>query len=158
MMIDSNAPRGSDRRPVSRTGHALSVVTQQVCEDGQDAAVVVGRGGEVEFGEDGPYVGFHGLVGDEEGVGDVLVGASLGHEGQDVHLSSTEGVERVAPAGAANEQGDDCGVDDEPAGADLADRVAEFVDIADAVLEQVPGSLLGALNQRERILRLYVLG
>jgi hypothetical protein len=53
--------------------------------------VVVGRGGEVELGEDGPHVRLDGLVRDEEGVCDGLVGASLGHQGQDVHFSLAEG-------------------------------------------------------------------
>ena len=103
--------------------------------------MVVGRGGEVELGEDGPHVRLDGLVRDEEGVCDGQVGASLGHQGQDVHFSLAEGVERVAPAGAANEHGDDCGVHDEPTRVDLADCVAEFI-----------------IDVARRILRLYVLG
>ena len=76
------------------------------------------------------------------------------------HLALALGqlVQRVVLARAAHQQRDDLGVDDDVAGADAADRAGEVLEVVDAVLEQVAGAARAVVEQRERVVRLEVVG
>jgi hypothetical protein len=57
-------------------------------------------------------VGFDGALGDEQAGGDRPVRESLGDQGEDLALALAELVERIGPALAGEQPGDDRGVDD----------------------------------------------
>src|SRR5215213_10827873 len=130
----------------------------EVGEDGQDPPVVAGRRGEAELGEDARDVLLDGAVGDDQALGDGGVAAALGHEGEDVELAGAEGGQGVGAAAAAEELGDDLGVDGRAALADPADGGQELADIGDPVLEQVADPPGAAGEQVAGVALLDVLG
>lgn len=60
---------------------------------------------DVEFGEEVGAVGFDGIYGDEQPVGDLLVGEALGHEFEDFVLAFADS-ESVEAGGVELEAGD----------------------------------------------------
>lgn len=109
----------------------------EVGEDGEDAAAVVGGGGEVEFGEDVVDVFADGFFGDVEASGDGGVGAAFGHFGEDFAFAGGELAEGALAVLAGEELGDDGGVHGGAAGGDAADGFDELADVEDAVFEEV---------------------
>jgi hypothetical protein len=69
--------------------------------------VVVGRGRELQLGEDAGYVGLDRLGRYEEAIADGLVGAALGHEREDLALAIGQLIERAAGTAPVDEQGHD---------------------------------------------------
>src|SRR3954469_2284339 len=104
------------------SGGAGRWLVLEVGEDGADAAVFGGGWSEAEFLEDAGDVFFDGGFGDDEGVGDALVGFAFGHGGEDVALAGAELVEGAAAAAAAEHPADDLGVQGAAAGGDAGDR------------------------------------
>src|SRR3954451_2910186 len=100
-------------------------------EHGEHAAVVFGRGGKRELGEDRAHVLLDRRFGDDQSLGDAGVGEALGHQRQHFALARGE----LAPHG-----------------------VGELVGVRDAVLEQVADALGGLGQQVHRVGRLEVLG
>jgi len=99
--------------------------------------MVVRRRQELELRVDVGDVGLDRLRGQEQAIGDRLVRTTLGHEGEDLALTLGEVIERHLRAPAADELGDDLGVDHRAAAGDPPDRVGEVVEILDAVLQEV---------------------
>jgi len=89
----------------------LFIRVSEHAEDSQDAAVICGRHGQVEFSENPVDVGFDGLGGEEEVLADSLVGAALCHQCEDVAFTFGQFGERVERAAAAQETAHDLGVD-----------------------------------------------
>jgi hypothetical protein len=52
--------------------------------------MVIGSVRDAELEEDAPDVAFDGAFGEDESLGDAVVGASLGHESEDLALAVTE--------------------------------------------------------------------
>jgi len=67
---------------------------------GENPAVVLGRGGQLELGEDAGHVLLHRPACDHERFGDCLVAASLGHQFQDVVLAGRQVLEVRLRAGS----------------------------------------------------------
>src|SRR5215217_2705756 len=129
----------------------------QVGENGEHAAVILGRGGQAKLREDARHVLLDGAVGDDELLGDPGVGAALGHEAEDLTLPRRELVDRIVPPPPPDELRDDRRVEGRPALAHTADRVCELVHVRYAVLEQIADAF-GALGEKlHRVRRLYVL-
>ena len=66
-----------------------------------------------------------GVRGDDEHLGDALVGAALGHQLEHLALARGEAVERVVAAAPAEHVRDDGRVEHRPAGRDAPDGVGE---------------------------------
>src|SRR5215211_4185483 len=127
-------------------------------EDGQDPAVVGGGGGEAELAEEAGDVLLDRALGDDQALGDGGIAAALGHQGEDVELAGAERGQRVGAAAAAEELGDDLGVDGGAALADPVDGGQELADVGDPVLEQVADALGAAGEQVAGVALLHVLG
>ncbi len=93
-----------------------------------------------------------------EGVGDALVGASLGHEPEDLALPAGQLVERGMVTGPTHQPGHDLRADDRVAGGHAADGVGQISDPRDAVLEQVAESASIRPDQVDGVARFDVLG
>src|SRR4051794_40246760 len=157
-------PRPSDRRLCRwavryrrevRLALPGAVVAQER-EHGEDASVIVSRGGQIELLEDAAHVLFDGVLGDDELFGDALVRASLGHQREHLALTRRELVEWSGSA-ATDESGDDLGVKRRATRGDTPHRVAELLEIMDAVLEEVAHALGAAADQRQGRLLGHVL-
>src|SRR5690348_11251287 len=70
----------------------------QVAQNSQDAAVILGRGRQLQLPEDARHVLLHGALGDHHLLGDRVVGAALGHQLEHLALARAELVERVLTA------------------------------------------------------------
>ena len=99
-----------------------------------------------------------GALGDDERLGDRVVGAALGHQPEHLALARGQRLQRVLAAAAAEQQRHDLGVERRAAVGDAAHRVGEGVHVGDAVLEQVARALGGLRQQVERVGLLDVLG
>src|SRR4051812_4686088 len=129
----------------------------QVGEDRPDAAMLVRRRPEPELVEDAGHVLLDRRLGDHQMVGDAAVRHALRHHRQDVALPWTEAVQRPARA-AAQHPPDDLGIERAAAGGDTGDRIGERLDVADALLEQVPDAVGALADELERVLGLVVVG
>ena len=85
------------------------VLTAQVGQDCQDAAVVVVGGLQVELEEDRRCALGDGALGDEQALGDGGVGAALRHQVQDLALARAEPAGWSFLPGAAGQPGDQAG-------------------------------------------------
>ena len=79
-------------------------------DDGDDASVDVGGGGDFELGEDVLDVLFDRAVGYPEGFGDPGVRLPLGHEREYLTFSWRERVEGVCPPSGREQFDDELGV------------------------------------------------
>ena len=112
----------------------LALLCPQEGEHGEDAAVVVGGGVQVELGEDAVHVASTVLR---------LRNSARRWPGWSGPRPSARApraparqlLERVAGASPADELRDDLGVDDRPAGGDAAHGVDQLTNVGDAVLE-----------------------
>src|SRR5262250_929788 len=93
--------RGAAVEPVERRLTGI-----EECDDGEDASVDVGGGGDFELGEDVLDVLFDRAVGYPEGLCDPGVRLPLGHECKYLAFSWCERVEGVCPP-SGREQFDD---------------------------------------------------
>ena len=84
--------------------------------------------------------GLHRLRAEEERFGDGLVGAAFGDQGQDLLFAFGQSLERVVGASPVEDLGHHLWVDHGPPAGDPVERVDEFVDVGDPVLEQVADS------------------
>ena len=98
-------------------------------DDGEDASVDVGGGGDFELGEDVLDVLFDRAVGYPEGLCDPGVRLPLGHERKYLAFSWREGVEGVCPPPGREQFDDQPGVQDGAAFADARERVDEFIEV-----------------------------
>ena len=86
----------SEVRAVERT-QSLAVV--QVRQDGEDAAVVVGRRPQLELGEDVGDVLLHRATAEDQLAGDGEVRATLGHQAEHLDLTGGQGGEATGVDG-----------------------------------------------------------
>ena len=89
--------------------------------------------------------------GDDQLVGDAVVGAPLSHQGEDLELARREVVERAAGPPPADHALHDLGIERRAAAGDAPDRVGEQRQIAHAVLEQVADAAGAVADEVERI-------
>ena len=118
--------------------------------------MILGRGREPQLREDRRDVLLDGPLGDDHPQGDAGVRAALRHEPQHLALARRELVERVVRAPAADELGDDGGIERRSALGDAAHCGREVVDVGDPVLQQVPDALGVLAEELDRIARLDV--
>src|SRR5215472_12624512 len=90
----------------------------EVCEDGENPAVVVVRQREVELGEDAGAVLAHGFLRDEQPLCDGAVGPALRHQFKNLALPAREPGQRFLPRLAAEQLGHDFRVHDGATGRD----------------------------------------
>src|SRR3954451_4447758 len=119
--------------------------------------VVLGRG-QVQLREDAGDVLLHGPLGDDERLGDAVVGTALRHVTEDLSLARAECRQRVLPPTAPDEARDDFGIECRAAFPDPTHAVNEAVDVRDAVLQQIADALRVVGQQLERVGLLDVLG
>src|SRR5690606_8998070 len=134
-------PQRSNRSPrvtnQSRARRNMATSALQPPQHGEHPAVVVLGGGQVQLHEDVADVLLDGALAHHQLAGDGGVGAALGHEAEHLALAGRQPVERVAPAGAGQQLGDDLGVERRAAGADPAHGLQELGHVGDAVLQEV---------------------
>src|SRR3954453_3562301 len=118
--------------------------------------VCPGRG-QVQLREDARDVLLHGPLGDDERLGDAVVGTALRHMTEDLSLARAECRKRVLPPTAPDEACDDFGIECRAAFPDPTHAVNEALDVRDAVLEQVADALRVVGQQLERVGLLDVL-
>jgi hypothetical protein len=119
--------------------------------------MIVGRGHELELGEDAGNVGLDRLRREKERVADRLVRATLGHQRENLALTLGQVVERHPGTPSAHELGDDLWVDDGATAGDPPDRIGEIVEVVNAVLEQVADAACTIGDQAQGEGRLDVL-
>ena len=86
------------------------------------------------------------LLADQQFASDESVAASLGHESEDLHLAVSEPFQRpVLAARPGEHELDHLGVEDNVAGADALEVVAEGGNVGDPLLEQVAHSSAGTV-------------
>jgi hypothetical protein len=129
----------------------------QVGEDGENTSVVVWCRGQAQLGEDAADVLDDRCLCNHEATGDGSVGASLGHQAEDLAFAG-EPLQRLPVTLAGQELPDDLGVDDHVAGGDPLEVVDEAQDVRDAVFEQVADAGAIAFEQLIGVARLDVLG
>jgi hypothetical protein len=125
-------PTGYIRRPSSG-----KVLGAQVGEDGQNPPVVGVGLDEPELAEDVLDVLLDRALGDVERSGDGVVGATLGHEGEDLAFAGCEPGEPLVAAAPGEKLAYRFGIEHGATRSDLANRRDKVPDIGDAVLEQV---------------------
>jgi EmrB/QacA subfamily drug resistance transporter len=128
-------PTGDIRRPSS--GSRRKVLGAQVGEDGQNPPVVGVGLDEPELAEDVLDVLLDRALGDVECSGDGVVGATLGHEGEDLAFAGREPGEPLVTPAAGEKLAYYFGIEHGTTRGDLANRRDKVPDIGDAVLEQV---------------------
>jgi hypothetical protein len=116
-------------------------------EHGEHAPVILDGAAESELLEDVRDVLLDRARGDDERVGDRLVGAALGHQPEHLLLARAQHLERARAALARDQQPDDRRVERRSALGHPPHGLGEVVDVGDAVLEQVADAL-GALGQQ----------
>src|ERR1700751_2266971 len=109
----------------------------EVLQDGEDAAVVLSRRRQPQLGEDAGDMSLDRRNGDDQRLSDPVIGPAFGHPVKNLTLAGTEGLDRALVAPAADEPGDDGGIQDGSPCGHPAYRLGEALDVADAVLEQV---------------------
>src|SRR5512133_2094714 len=127
-------------------------------QDGEDAAMVLGRRGQPELGEDAGHVLLHRPRRDEEPLADRLVRAALRHELENLALAGRKLLDRVISTAAADALGDHQRVERGPALGHAPDGLRELVDLRDPILEQVAEPLGAVRQQLDRIRVRDVLG
>ena len=110
----------------------------EVAEDGEYPAVVGVRRGQAKFAEDVPDVLFDGPLRHHQDPSDRGVGAALGHQREYLAFPGGECAEAFVAAAGPQKLRDDLGVQGGTPGGHPAERFDELLDVADAVLEQVP--------------------
>jgi hypothetical protein len=110
----------------------------EVGEDYEDTPMVVLVGlGELQLGHDAADVRLHGPLGQPESAGDPPVGASLGHQREDLVLAWREPVQPEQALPRRQQPDDDLVVERGPSGCDPVEGLEEVVDVKHPVLEQV---------------------
>jgi len=149
------SPTGSIRR--RGRGSRRAGLGAQVGEDGQNPPVVGFGLNEPELPEDVPDVLLDRSLGDVERSGDGVVGATFGHEGENLPFARRKrGEPLVAPA-AGEKLTYHLGIEHGPARGDLADRRDEVAYIGDAILEQIADARGPRLEQLGAVTLLDVL-
>jgi hypothetical protein len=103
---------------------------------------------QAELAEDVPDVLLDGPLRDHENPGDRAVGPAFGHQRQHITLPGRQGAEPEGAAAGAEQLGHDFRVEGGTAGRDPAQRLDEFTDVGDPVLEQVPDTCGPAAGRR----------
>src|SRR3954447_20370596 len=136
---------GANRTPCTVAGYSRSPLVRllipQKCQDGQDPAMVVARGSQVELREDARDVLLDRPQGDEHALSDRLVRAALGHQLEHLALAWCQRIERVVRAMAPDELADHGRVERRATLADAANRRGELLQVGDPILEQVADPL-----------------
>src|ERR1700761_507285 len=162
-----SVPGNRDARRVMPRGSAggRSVTNRsvaQVGQHGQDPAVVVVGGLQVELVEDRRGVLGHRPLGDDQALGDGRVRPALGHQRQHLALAPAEGadraVARAAGHGAGQQAGDHLGIHGAAARRHPVDRGHELRAVEHPVLEQVADAAAPVGQQFPGVQLLDVLG
>ena len=123
----------------NRTGRRLGA---QVGEDGEHAAVRVGRRRKMEFWKM-PSMLLHGALGDDDTPGDGEVGEALGREPEDPLFARSQLRERVVSPLTADQQGHHRRVERRSAAGDAAYGCGELGQSLIRSLSRYPGCSLG---------------
>src|ERR1700759_3902750 len=92
---------------------------------------------QVELAEDAGDVTFHRRELHLEASGDRTVGTTLGHEDEDLLLTIGEAVERIAPASAAGQPGEDQRIYRHAAVGHPSHGGRELVDVSQTCLQEI---------------------
>src|SRR5260221_893044 len=142
----------SDLLAVRRAGSGRAK-EGQYCEH---TAVVLGGVVGPELAEDLAAVGLDGLGREGESGADRLIGAALGDEREYLVLAFGEFVERPLCSPPRHQPGNDRGVYAALSLSDAMQRVEQYVDVGDALLEEVAGALGSFVGQSHGVARLRV--
>ena len=127
-------------------------------EDGEVGRVAFLVSGQAELGEDGRDVLLDAALAELELAADRLVRAALGDQREHLALARAERRQRAVVDGARQQLGDHLGVERGAARDHAPQHAGELLDVADAVLEQVPEPLRALRQQPCRGPGLDVLG
>src|SRR5665213_1008605 len=95
---------------------------------------------QIEFGEDAAHVLLHRAVTYDKRRGDCTVGATLGHQAENLSLPRGELVKWMRTPAPCKQLRDDLRVENRAPRSDAAQRVDELDDVSDPVLQQVTDS------------------
>src|SRR4051794_31732517 len=140
-----------------RGGAASPISSLQVCEYGQDAAVIFGCLGQSQLLEDAGDVFFDGAFGHHHPLRDAGIGAALGHQLQHLALTRRQLRQRIIAAVASHQLTDNRRIQRATTLPHPPHRSGELVDIRHTILQQVADTLTRLRQQLHRIPRLHVL-
>ena len=129
----------------------------EIGQDGEDAAVVVLRVGQVQLSEDVADVLLGGTFRDPEQGADPDVCPTLGHGREHFAFPRRERGERVIRPARHHQLRDDLRIERRATAGDASERVHELADVADAILEEVPDTTTAIGEEFRRVLPFDVL-
>src|SRR5215471_16485728 len=139
LLADHLLPQEEPATPLGRSSTARQRGRSgaQVCENRENAAMVVGRAGDPQLAEDAVDVALDRLRAEHQLLADAVVRAPFGHQAEHLALACGELVERAVVASPSKQLAHHLGIDGGASGGDAVDRLHEVVDGEHTVLEQV---------------------